>query len=142
MKLIDLIPGVPQAKLVLAGIMLALFAVPTVALFITRYTLAEARKDDALHVSQRDAEIQKNRLNLASIDQLTALLAQKNAESLARGKALDDAKAQDAKDRAAFDRQYAATDAQRRALEAISRVPGGNPACRVPRAVSDALQGL
>lgn len=142
MTLSDLIPGVPQAKLVLAGIMLALFAVPTVGLLITRHTLASVKLErDAFH-AQRDAEIAKNTVNLRSIADLQSALADKNAESERRAKALTDAQAEDQRNRAAFDKQQVATDGKIKALEAIARAPGGNADCRAPKAVTDALEGL
>jgi hypothetical protein len=100
------------------------------------------QKQDALHVSQRDVEIQKNGINLASIDTLSKALAAKNAESEARAKAYADAKAADARTVADLDRRYSSTAARVAALQAIARVPGGNEACRVPTAVAGALEGL
>lgn len=142
MKLLDLIPGVSQAKLILAGVALALFAVPTVALFITRHTLASVKSDRDVFHAQRDAEIAKNTVNLSSIAKLGEMIAAKNAESDARAKAFQDAKAADARTIADLDRRYAATGAAKARLETIARLPGSNPACRAPRAVTDSLEGV
>lgn len=89
-----------------------------------------------------DREIAKNGINLASIDRLQAVIVADNAEKDARAKAYADAKAADARTVADMNKRYAGTAGRVSQLEAISRVPGGNAACRVPGAVTDALSGL
>jgi hypothetical protein len=88
-----------------------------------------------------DAGLMREAVDLASINTLQTALAQKNAESLARAKALTDAKATDAANRAALDKQYASTKAARDALLAMAKVPGKG-ACRIPPALTGALDGL
>lgn len=78
----------------------------------------------------------------ASIDTLTNVLNQMNAQSDARAKAYADSKVQDAATIAALDKQYVGTDAQRKALEAIAKVPGGLDACKAPDALVRNLEGL
>lgn len=90
------------------------------------------------------AQLANSKLEIsnASIDTLTNALSQMNAQSDARAKAYADSKAQDAQTIAELDRQYAGTDAQRKALEAIAKVPGGSDACRAPAALTRNLEGL
>lgn len=126
-------------KLVAGGVALATLAIMLV------FAKADARHWRKAYDSDHAAltlEVSKNKINLASIDTLTKALADKNAESLARAKAYDDAKASDARTIAAMDKKYASTKAARDALLAISKVPGGNDACKVPPALSGALEGL
>lgn len=122
----------------LGGVTLVLL----VLLLVADGRVSRWQKLDAAHVAQRDAEIAKNAVNLKSIADLTAALKAKNAESDARAKALADVKAQDARDVAEADKRYADTAGRIKALEAIARGSGGKDACKVPGAVSGALEGL
>ena len=90
---------------------------------------------------QTDAAIMREAVDLASINTLQTALTDKNNESLARAKALTDAKATDAANRAALDKQYASTKAARDALLAMSKVTG-NGGCKIPPVLSSALEGL
>lgn len=78
----------------------------------------------------------------ASIATLNDALDAANAQSDARAKAYADSKATDAATITALDKQYASTKSARDALMAIAAVPGGNGACRIPSALSAALEGL
>lgn len=78
----------------------------------------------------------------ASIQTLNDALDAANAQSDARAKAYADSKAEDQSTIATLDKQYAGTDAQRRALEAIAKVPGGDVACKAPDALVLNLEGL
>lgn len=89
-----------------------------------------------------DAEIAKNTINLRSIGKLTQAIADQNADVQRRAKAFDDSKAANAATIADMDRRAVSSDARRSRLEAIARAPGGNEACRAPKALTDSLEGL
>ncbi|WP_010218833.1 hypothetical protein [Sphingomonas sp. PAMC 26621] len=52
-----------------------------IAVFFARADATQCHARDAQHVAERDAEIQKNAINLASIKDLEAALAAKEADS-------------------------------------------------------------
>ena len=78
----------------------------------------------------------------ASIDTLSAAIAKTNQESLDRAKAFEATKAADDASRAELDRKYAGTQSQIDRLKAIAKAAGGSSVCKVPSALSAALEGL
>jgi hypothetical protein len=134
--------GLPRIQSIVAGGLLAIIIGLTVALLIANGNTRHWQKLDTLHSAQRDTEIAKNAVNLESITRLSDALDAKNAESEARAKAYADVKASDAATIADLDKRYAATKASRDALQAIAKVATANPSCRVPSALSGALEGL
>lgn len=89
-----------------------------------------------------DAEVQKNAVNLASINTLQSALADKNAESEARAKAFADAKAADAATLAEMDKRQKADASRLETLQRLARDLPENPQCKVPAALRAQLEGL
>lgn len=89
-----------------------------------------------------DREVQKNAVNLASINTLQSALADKNAESEARAKAFADAKAADAATLAEMDRRQKANASRLETLQRLARDLPENPSCRAPAALLANLEGL
>jgi hypothetical protein len=99
---------------------------------------ADARADRAEAATAR--EIASHRVTLESVKTLRDALDQKNAESLARAKALKDARSEAAQAQADAERRYAITKARIDALRAAVGQNGDD--CSVPGEVTDALAGL
>lgn len=86
------------------------------------------------------SEVAAHKVTLESVKTLRDALDQKNAESLARAKALQDARSEAAQAQADAERRYATTKARIDALRAAVGQNGDD--CSVPGEVSDALAGL
>lgn len=89
-----------------------------------------------------DAEVKKNAINLASIKELEADLAAKNAESDARAKALADSKAASDADQIRFAALRKADANKDETLKGIRDGALAKPTCRVPPVLTDQLGGL
>jgi hypothetical protein len=94
--------------------------------------------------AQAQAQMANDKLAVsnASIASLMGQLDVKNAETEARAKAYEAAKAQDAATIAALDKQYSATKTRKDALEAYAKTAAANPTCRVPPALVKLTEGL
>lgn len=86
------------------------------------------------------SEVAAHKVTMESVKTLRDALDQKNAESLARAKALQDARSEAAQARADAERRYATTKAR---IDALRSAVGQNgDDCSVPEEVTDALAGL
>lgn len=127
---------------IIAGSLVAVVAVLGIMLLIAK---GDARHFQKLYETQAQLTASANAklsISNASIDTLTGALDAKNAESEARAKAYTDAQAANAATIADLDKRYASTKASRDALQAIAKVATANPSCKVPMALSGALEGL
>ncbi|SNT19208.1 hypothetical protein [Sphingopyxis indica] len=87
-----------------------------------------------------DREIAAHAETLKSVKTLSDALEQKNAESMARAKALEDARSEAAQAQAAADRRYRSTQAR---IDVLRAAVGQNEGvCDTPGEVTDALSGL
>lgn len=92
--------------------------------------------------SRYDAEVKKNRINLASIAELERDLAAKNHESDLRAKALADSIAASNADQARFAALRKADASKDETLKGIRDGALAKPTCKVPPALTDHLGGL
>lgn len=113
------------------------------AIWIMLLNGAIGRRDTRINllVEQVKNEQLAHAVTRQSVQTLEAALADKNAESLARAKAFEDAKRKGEADLAALNARYAAGESRRSSLEAILRNPP-SAVCRVPDGLLDGLGGL
>lgn len=111
------------------------------ALFITRATLDGAKRDLAKTTAAYQLEIAKHAVTRQSVATLEGVLEQKNAESLARAKAFDDARAKAEADLAALNGRYLAGETRRKALEGLAAKDSG-ARCPVPGGLLSGLEDL
>jgi hypothetical protein len=121
---------------IFGGLSLALLIV--VGLLSWQNSRLADQRDDAR--TQAKAWKDAQAITRQSLDDVIAALDQKNAESLARAKALQDARSEAAQAQADAERRYATTKARIDAMRAAVGQNGDD--CSVPEEVSDALAGL
>lgn len=113
-----------------------------IAVFFARADASQCHARDAQHVAERDAEIQKNAINLASIKDLEAALAAKEADSAARADAFADSKTRNAANVATADARRDADRGRTDTLLKLATTLPTSPDCAAPTALLNNLKGL
>jgi hypothetical protein len=109
---------------------------------LARADARQCHKRDAQHVAERDVEIAKNAVNLASIADLEAALKAKEADSAARADAFNGSKVQNAASVATADARRAADNSRVDTLRTMATTLPTSPDCTAPSALLNNLKGL
>lgn len=124
--------------LILAGGVASLI----LAVILARADARQCHKRDAQHVAALNLEVQKNAINLASIAELEAALAAKEADSTARADAFAGSKIANARDTATADARRAADKGRIDTLRHLATTLPATPDCAAPSALLNNLKGL
>ena len=133
--------GESAAKLIVKLWPFAVMAGLVVALLLTRATLADVKDERDAANQALGSERTRHAVTRQSVTALEGTIATLNEEARRRAAEFEAAKAAAAKEVAAADARYAATEARRAYLaDLAARKP--DKACPVPPGLLDALEGL
>jgi hypothetical protein len=112
------------------------------AAILARADARQCHKQDAQHVAALNLEVQKNAINLASIGELQAALAAKEADTAARANALNTSKVQNATAVATADARRVADKGRIDTLKQLAVTLPITSDCTAPAALLNNLKGL